>query len=180
MRIPIVVVPGSADETVARGELPEAYLQRVVREKLASVATRINGVRVGGLLAADTIVLLDGAILGKPADEAEARRMLWALSGRGHEVRTRFAVASAAHPAVPIHEETVCSKVHFRSVTTAEIDGYASSGEGLDKAGAYAVQGLGAFAVKRVDGSYSNVVGLPACEVVSALLEKGLLAKFPL
>lgn len=179
LNIPIRVVPGDADERVSPGEIPSAYLERVVREKLASVAGRLNGSPMGGVLVADTIVLLHDEILGKPAGEEEARTMLDRLSGRSHEVWTRFAVASPHTPSVPIHEETVKTSVWFRALTEEEVAGYARSGEGLDKAGAYAVQGLGSFAVQRIEGSYPNVVGLPSCEVVAALLATGLMPMFP-
>ena len=179
LRIPLTVVPGEADESVGHGEAPADYLHRVVREKLRSVATRLGNTPCGGVLVADTIVLVDDTILGKPADVDDARRMLASLSGRAHQVWTRFALAGASQPSEPVHEQTVRTIVHFRYLSEGEIRGYAESGEGLDKAGAYAVQGLGSFAVVRVEGSYPNVVGLPSCEVVSALLETGLLAGFP-
>lgn len=180
LQIPIRVIPGEAEEEVLAGESPERYLERVVLEKMRDVAWRSRDVVCAGLLVADTIVLLEARILGKPSDEAEACRMLQSLSGRRHEVWTRFAVAAAGDLTVPVHAQTVRSGVHFRTLTQAEIARYAASGEGLDKAGAYAVQGLGSFAVERVDGSYPNVVGLPACEVVTALLRTGLLNGFPL
>ncbi len=177
--IPIRVKPGDADESFRSSESPSSYLERVVLEKLRDVAGRLDHQPHGGVLVADTIVLLDDQMLGKPSDEADARRMLERLSGRRHEVRTRFALAAPEAPSEPVHAQTVCTAVHFRSLSGAEIRGYAASGEGLDKAGAYAAQGLGAFAIERIDGSYPNVVGLPTCEVVSALLRTGLLESFP-
>jgi septum formation protein len=121
--------------------------------------------------------------------------MLSALSGREHQVWTRFAIAGGGPIAggvdrdpgspvalgvAPLHAETVVTRVRFRALSDDEVASYAATGEGLDKAGAYAIQGIGAFAVARIEGSYSNVVGLPACEVVSALRATGLLARFPL
>lgn len=112
--------------------------------------------------------------------------MIRSLSGREHEVWTRFAIAGPADPANPDrapraeHTETVSTRVRFRSLDDDEIAAYAATGEGLDKAGAYAIQGIGAFAVARIDGSWSNVVGLPVCEVIAALRRTGLLARFPL
>ena len=179
LSIPIRVIPGQADEDVHEGEAPATYLQRVVLEKLRDVAARLDGAPFGGLLVADTVVLLDDHILGKPADEAEACRMLRGLSGRAHEVHTRFAIASPDNPSLPVHEQTVRTVVTFRALSDAEVARYAASGEGLDKAGAYAAQGLGSFAVERIEGSYPNVVGLPACEVVVALRRAGLLQAFP-
>ena len=106
--------------------------------------------------------------------------MLRALSGRFHEVWTRFAIAAAGDPARAPYAETVQTRVAFRELTDGEIEGYVATGEGTDKAGAYAVQGIGAFAVSRIEGSYHNVVGLPACEVIGALCRVRLLASFPM
>jgi septum formation protein len=178
--IPLLVAPASVDETSRPGELADAYLARIADAKLEAVAKDARAVAAGALLVADTTVLVDGAILGKPSDEAEARAMLGALSGRAHEVWTRFALASPADPARAVHAETVRTRVVFRPLGEGEIARYAATGEGLDKAGAYAIQGLGGFAVARIEGSYTNVVGLPACELVAALLHTGLLAAFPL
>jgi septum formation protein len=181
--VPVRVLPASVDETVRVGESPRDYLARVVDDKLAAASLlasddpRADG--VAGVLVADTSVIVDARILGKPVDEADARAMLRLLSGRAHEVWTRFALRSCAVGA-PTFAETVVTRVVFRALDAGEIDGYAASGEGLDKAGAYAVQGLGAFAVARIEGSYANVVGLPACEVVAALRRAGLIATFPL
>jgi septum formation protein len=105
--------------------------------------------------------------------------MLRALSGRAHRVCTCFALSGPPDVARACHRETVTSRVVFRDLDDDEIAAYAATGEGLDKAGGYAIQGIGAFAVARIEGSYSNVVGLPACEVVSALRAAGLLARFP-
>jgi septum formation protein len=179
LSIPIRVIPGQADEDVHEAEAPATYLCRVVLEKLRDVADRLDGGPFGGLLVADTVVLLDDHILGKPTDEADASRMLRGLSGRAHEVHTRFAIARPEHPTQPVHEETVRTVVTFRALSDDEIARYAASGEGLDKAGAYAAQGLGSFAVERIEGSYPNVVGLPACEVVVALRRAGLLQAYP-
>jgi septum formation protein len=133
----------------------------------------------GAILVADTSVILDGAVLGKPASESEARAMLHALAGRAHEVWTRFAVAGPETPSRVLHEETVRTEVWFRPLGAEEIACYAATREGFDKAGGYAIQGIGGFAVSRIVGSYSNVVGLPACEVILALQKTGLLGRFP-
>ncbi len=179
VRIPFIVASADIDETPRDGEDPGSYLARVVRDKLASVGPVARSRNAGAVLVADTIVLLDDVILGKPADVAEAASMIRRLSGRMHEVWSRFAIARPADPTVPAHEQTVRTRVFFRRLDEREVMGYASSGEGLDKAGAYAVQGLGAFAVERIEGSYPNVVGLPVCEVVLALERLGLLREFP-
>jgi len=178
--VPLVVASAPIDESARDGEPPLDYLARVTRSKLAAVARLPEASLCGALLVADTTVILDDRPLGKPADAAEARAMLRALSGRAHHVSTCFAVSAPADPARPVHQETVTSRVVFRALDEDEIAGYAATGEGLDKAGAYAIQGIGAFAVARVEGSYSNVVGLPACEVISALRGAGMLARFPL
>lgn len=183
--VPFVVHVAPADESTKEGEGPEAYLHRVVRAKLtavceafvrggaASAATReLEG--ASAVLVADTSVIDEGAILGKPTDLAEAEAMIARLAGKTHEVWTRFAVGSPEHPARILHEQTVRTRVTFRPLTPARVRAYAASGEGSDKAGGYAVQGLGAGLVSRIEGSYTNVVGLPACEVLVALESLGL------
>jgi septum formation protein len=176
--IPLTVRPAVVDERVREGEGADAYLTRVVADKLAAALRDVEAPRAGAVLVADTSVLVDGAILGKPADKAEARAMIGRLAGRGHEVWTRFAVAGPAGRGAIA--ETVRTRVLFRALSDQEIAAYAATGEGLDKAGGYAIQGIGGFAVERIEGSYANVVGLPSCEVVAALLRAGLLASFPL
>ncbi len=178
--LPLRVAAADVDETPLPAEPPRGYLARVTSAKLAAVARLPAAEGAGALLVADTTVVLDDRPLGKPADEAEARAMLRALSGRAHHVSTCFAVSGPPDLARARSLTTVTSLVVFRPLDDEEIALYAATGEGLDKAGAYAIQGIGAFAVARVEGSYSNVVGLPACEVVSALRAAGLLARFPL
>ncbi len=180
--IPIVVRATSVDESVLSAELPEAYVARVVSAKLGA-ALREVGARgemglYGAVLAADTAVVLDGDVLGKPFDDDHASQMLLALAGREHIVATCFAVASC--DGARMRTRTISTKVAFRPLDAGEIARYVATGEGRDKAGSYAIQGLGGFAVARIVGSYSNVVGLPQCEVVEALLAEGLLSRFPL
>jgi septum formation protein len=175
--LPLRVVSLDVDERMRAGESAAAYLERIALDKLAHAAAHAAG--CGGVLVADTSVIVDGSVLGKPASNEEARAMIAALSGRDHEVWTRFAIASGSDPSVALHAETVSTRVTFRALEDDEIDAYAATGEGLDKAGAYAIQGIGAFAVSRIEGSYSNVVGLPACEVITALRRVGLLGRFP-
>ena len=178
--IPLIVVAVDADEGRRVGEEPDVYLDRVARDKWARVAADERAAGTAALLVADTVVLLGQDILGKPSDIEEATAMLTRLSGRAHEVRTRFLIGeSPGRSAAPLHAETVSTLVHFRSLASDEIRRYAATGEGMDKAGAYAVQGIGSFAVQRIEGSYANVVGLPVCEVVVALRRLGLLAAFP-
>ena len=193
LRVPFVVHVVPADESTLPGEGASAYLERVVLAKLEAVAGAFDPrssapaeVReTSAVLVADTSVIENGAILGKPESTDEAEAMIARLAGRTHEVWTRFAigaslaVAFGADPSplvVPkvLHAETVITRVTFRSLTAARIRAYAESGEGSDKAGGYAVQGLGAGLVARIEGSYTNVVGLPACEVIVALEGLGL------
>jgi septum formation protein len=178
--LPLAVAVADIDETPLPGEAPLGYLARIAAAKLAAVARRPEVGGAGALLVADTTVILDDRPLGKPADEAEARSMLAALSGRAHHVSTCFAISGPEDFTHALHLETVTSRVVFRALDPEEIALYAATGEGLDKAGGYAIQGIGAFAVARVEGSYSNVVGLPACEAVAALRRTGLLPRFPL
>jgi len=168
--------PVEIAEVVRAGESATSYLDRIVEEKLQAAVAPIESGRV--VLVADTEVVLDTAILGKPTDREHARRMVKLLSGRSHDVMTRFAIAETGRSGS--FAETVTTRVFFRALSEEEVASYADSGEGDDKAGAYAIQGLGAFAVTRIEGSYSNVVGLPVAEVVSALLRLGHLARFPL
>jgi len=178
------------DESVQPGEAPEAYLVRIVAAKLAAASSpfmrsaavargdTLQGINVasaaGAVLVADTSVIDDDHILGKPTGPEDAERMISQLVGRTHEVWTRFAIGAAESPARTLHEETVKTRVTFRSLTAEQVRAYVASGEGIDKAGAYAIQGRGAGLVSRIEGSYSNVVGLPACEVIVALENLGL------
>ncbi len=176
--ITIRVEPADIPEHVLPGELPLDYVTRIVAEKLAAVAARVSA-PLAGVLVADTVVVIDGAILGKPEGVAGAVRLLERIVGKTHTVYTRYAISLADAPGVIRAARTVSTEVSLRAASTDEIARYAASGEGLDKAGAYAAQGLGAFLIERIVGSYSNVVGLPACEVVLDLRELGLLEHFP-
>lgn len=177
LQIAIRVLPADIVETVRPDEQPLPYIERIATEKLAGVAERARGEACAGMLVADTIVVIDGEILGKPTDTADAERLLQKLCGREHAVYTRYAIATGEGS--PLLARTVESAVWLRAASAAEITGYARTGEGLDKAGAYAIQGIGAFLVERISGSYTNVVGLPACEVVRDLTAVGLLTGFP-
>jgi septum formation protein len=168
----VVIRPANADESVHAGEAPEAYVRRVARDKAGAVEAAAGEL----VLAADTAVVLDGAVLGKPADDAEARRMLRALSGRTHVVMT--GVHARAHPAeggAPREGAVMVSTaVRFRPLADRQIDWYVATGEPADKAGAYAVQGIGGALVAGVAGSVSNVVGLPLAETLALLARLGL------
>lgn len=178
LRLPIRVVAAEADESERAGESVEQYLSRVVLDKLRGVVPRIEG-DFAGVLVADTIVVLDGQILGKPADVAGAAELVGRIVGRTHTVFTRYAIALAVEPLVAAAARTVESRVTMRAASADEVRRYAETREGLDKAGAYAAQGIGAFLIERIEGSHSNVIGLPVCEVVLDLGATGLLAAFP-
>jgi septum formation protein len=172
LRVPFELCVASADEGVLPGETAEAYLPRVVLAKLSAVRAAVPpelAARAFAILVADTSVVVGARILGKPESPEEASAMVRELSGRTHQVHTRFALASPTGDADPWHAQTVITDVTFRALGEVEIEAYAASGEGADKAGGYAVQGLGAGLVARIDGSYSAVVGLPAAEVIAAL-----------
>ena len=146
--------PADIDETPHPGEAPADYVRRLAEEKAAAVDVEDSAL----VLAADTTVVIDGEILGKPEDEADARRMLGLLAGREHEVLTGIALRENGGR-VAAHVES--SRVRMAALSAEEIAWYAATGEPLDKAGAYAVQGLGVLFVEAVTGNHSNVVGLP-------------------
>ena len=152
------VIVANVNETPNGGEQPVAYVKRLAAEKAAAVTGQAGGRRV---LAADTVVVVDGQILGKPVDGQEARRMLRLLSGRRHDVLTGVCLDRRV--------EVESTAVQFSSLTAAEVDWYVSSGEPMDKAGAYAIQGLASRFVTHISGSYSNVVGLPVALVYEML-----------
>ncbi len=176
--LPLRVEPADIPEHVAIGEGPLDYVARIVGEKLNAVAARLSGPSAG-VLVADTVVVIDGDVLNKPEGVAGAVRLLERIVGRTHTVYTRYAISVAGAPAVAAVSRTVATEVTLRPASSDELARYAASGEGLDKAGAYAAQGLGAFLIERIAGSFSNVVGLPACEVVLDLRALGLLGPFP-
>lgn len=180
--VSLLVRPADADESRLPGEPAEQYVERVARAKLVAVAERLENEGTGdfsAILVADTTVVVDGDVLGKPEGHAGAVEMLNRITGRSHRVLTHYALSVAADPRRAALSRTVESEVHMRAADEDEIRRYAATGEGLDKAGAYAVQGIGAFLVERIVGSYTNVVGLPACELVVDLKSLGLLADFP-
>jgi nucleoside triphosphate pyrophosphatase len=163
------VVPGDLDETPLPEEDPVAHVLRLAEGKAREVASRADG---RFFIGADTIVLCDREIMGKPRDVADAKRMLRKLSGRTHQVITGYAVIDRKTDRSI--SETVSTDVVFKKLADEEIDAYVSTGCPMDKAGAYAIQGGAAYMVERIDGSYTNVVGLPLCEVVESLRGLGL------
>jgi septum formation protein len=162
------------DERLLPGEDPRTHVLRLAAEKARKVAGRHGG---GLVIAADTVVVLDDRIIGKPEDEAEARRILERLAGKTHRVYTGVAVADAAGGSV--ESKVACSRVTMSAMGKGEIAGYVATGEPLDKAGAYAVQGLGGRFVSRVSGSLSNVIGLPLEELAELLEEAGCRVTLP-
>ena len=157
------VAPADVDETPSPGEGPAPYALRVARDKAQAVAAARAGQTV---LAADTVVAIDGLILGKPAGAADAARMLRLLSGRLHDVHTAVVVAARDGSE---RAEVVTTRVRFLALTEAEVAWYVASGEPEGKAGAYAIQGRGARFIDWIDGSWSNVVGLPIATVYRLL-----------
>ena len=166
------VMPADVDETLDVEESPDGYVRRIAQTKAEVIAARVTGRPV---LAADTVVLVDNTILGKPADPADARRMLRLLSGRGHMVLTGVCLINPRAASGRVQTSTTRTKVEFAGLTDAEIDWYVASAEPMDKAGAYAVQGLGSRFVTAIEGSYSNVVGLPVALVYDICKREGLL-----
>jgi septum formation protein len=163
------VIPADIDESQVAGEAPSDYVARLSREKAAAVASRIgaNGVVI---VAADTTVDVDGEILEKPLDEDDARRMLVLLSGRTHLVHTGVTVAwSLESSARPTATQVVATRVQFVELADRAINWYLSTGEHLDKAGAYGIQGAAGAFVERIDGSVTNVIGLPLAETLAML-----------
>lgn len=160
------------DETPRAGEAPAAYVLRVARAKAAAGlrALAAGGFAALPVLTADTTVVIDGEILGKPDGVAQAREMLARLSGRTHEVLTAVALAGAAGLA----DRISASSVEFRGIDEAEIARYVASGEPCDKAGAYAIQGRAAVFVRSIRGSYSGIMGLPLFETAELLGRLGI------
>jgi len=171
--VPFDVVAGDVDETLEAVPLREAVARLALRKALAVAASRPATV----VVAADTIVVIEGRALGKPANADDARAMLRALRGRTHEVMTGVAVmdsASGRHAA-----ETVVSRVTMAAYAESEIDAYVATGEPLDKAGAYAIQGAGGVLVTGLEGSRSNVVGLPLAATAALLRRFGVAVSAP-
>jgi septum formation protein len=171
--LPFQIVAADIDESVLPNESPLVYLERIVEQKLSGVRARLGATPHSAILVADTSVVVDGDVLGKPTDVADAVRLFSRIAGRAHSVYTRYGIGRAGDAGVSV-ARTVATEVHVRAAAPDEIQAYAATGEGLDKAGAYAAQGIGSFFIEKVVGSYSNVVGLPACEVLADLRELGL------
>jgi len=154
--IPFEVIPAEIAEIPRTGETPEQFVVRAAREKGLEVASRVSNSVV---LSADTVVTIDGLILGKPADEAHATRMLLQLSGRQHTVYT--AVCMIDQPNENTYEALEATDVWFNSMTEEQVRDYVRREEVLDKAGAYAIQGFASVYISKISGNYGNVMGLP-------------------
>ena len=158
----VVRIP-QVDESVRRREIPELYVQRVASAKAAAIGGDV-------VLGADTCVVLDGQIYGKPSDLEHAEAMLWELSGKVHTVITGITVQTKDL----LLCEVVTTRVEFVSLDQSLVDWYLNLDESSDKAGAYALQGAGSSLVKAIDGSHSNVIGLPLVETATLLTQAGV------
>ena len=168
------IIAPSSDESLLSKENPEDYALRLSKEKALSVSQNLDGNTL--VIGADTIVVVDNKILGKPKDEEDAKIMLSKISGRAHHVLTAFSITKGEHEI--LHTHIVGTEVIVKTLEPQEIEGYIKTGEPMDKAGAYGIQGVGAFMVKEVRGSYTNVVGLPLVEVLESLKKLGAIELF--
>jgi septum formation protein len=169
------VLPAGIDESAQAGEAAGDYARRIAAAKCDFVADGAAAGRTLPVLGADTTVVVDGDILGKPADDGDGRAMLARLAGRRHEVLTAYTIRFGARRL----DRTVTTVVAVRALQPAEIEAYVASGEGRDKAGGYAVQGIAAAFVTELRGSLTNVIGLPLAEVLADLQALGALADYP-
>lgn len=165
--VPFLTQIAPIDENALPGESPIAYVERLALSKAQAGLAALTDTADAVVLGADTAVVLDGRILGKPTDRADALATLSDLSGRTHEVLTAVALVSRERQV----SRVVTSQVTFRALSQAEIEAYWASGEPQDKAGCYGIQGLAAVFVSQLQGSYSAVVGLPLCETAALLAE---------
>lgn len=165
--IPHEVLPANIDETYLDGEIPQAHAERLAREKAETVAASHPA---GLVIGADTIVVVDGIVLGKPRDIEDATRMLAMLSGRTHTVMTAVAVTCAARTVSCVEQVSVT----FEALSERDIRSYIATGEPMDKAGAYGIQGYGATIVRRIEGDYFAVMGLSLVRLVELMRKLGL------
>ncbi len=166
------VIPSRFDEEAVPfkpGDAPEEYVRKLAQGKALEVSARYPR---SWIIGADTTVMIQGKNLGKPSSDAEAFEMLKQLSGQTHEVHTGFCICSES--AEKRFSQSVRTEVLFKTLTHAEIDWYIKTGEPFDKAGGYGIQGFGIILVRSINGSYTNVVGLPVCEVIETLIREGI------
>ncbi len=168
MGLEFTVEPADVDETYTNGEPPSDHALRLSREKAQAISLRHPDAWV---LGADTVVVIGGEVLGKPGSVAEARHMLGKLSGREHHVFTGFTVVGES--AGVLVGDVIESRVLFRDISPEEMTWYVESDEPYDKAGGYAAQGKSGFFIRAISGSYTNVIGLPLCEVIDMLKRVG-------
>lgn len=169
--LPFQVIPAAIDESVHAQESPERYVARMAAGKADHLSTTYPEACV---IAADTIVVLDGIIFGKPADKTHALAMLEELQGRTHLVMTAMALR-LQRTSLQV-QETVTTEVTFDTFPRPLLQAYVNTGEPMDKAGAYGIQGIGTFLVRTINGSYSNVVGLPVNRLLTLLLQQQIIA----
>ncbi|MFT7621030.1 MAG: septum formation protein [Myxococcota bacterium] len=192
----VKAIPAQIPEERLPDETAEYYVKRLAREKVLSVVgrirttqytdgpkriSRVTGKSVDGslrwVIGADTVVVSGPQVLEKPRDNVEAYDMLLNLAGREHEVITGFCLFDMDREKEGI--QAVRTRVRFKPMTKSEVEKYVSAGESMDKAGAYAIQGVGAYLVEEIEGSYTNVVGLPLCQVIQMMEEMGAREALP-
>jgi septum formation protein len=161
------VMPSTFDESSVTLTTPAQYVLTLSQSKADDIASRFSS---QWIIGADTIVYINDRVLGKPKDTTAARKMLCQLSGRTHQVYTGYTICCRNQE--KSHSDVVCTDVTFKQLSMDEIEWYIHTEEPFDKAGAYAIQGLGTFLVKQICGSYTNVVGLPVCEVIEYLIQQ--------
>lgn len=188
----VKTVPANVDEVRLEGESVENFVKRLAREKVLAVVSRLQttlyptdasgnpmppmtgsrrGLETRWVVGADTVVVLEDDVLGKPNDTAEAAEMLTRLSGRRHRVITGFCIHDLKKDKEGV--QAVSTEVQFKTLRAAEVEKYIAVGESMDKAGSYAIQGVGCYMVDHILGSYTNVVGLPMCQVIEMMEEMG-------
>ena len=163
------IIPSRLDESSVTLSSPESYVKSLAVAKAEDISDRYPD---SWIIGADTIVFIDNIIMGKPASRDEAFTMLKSLSAKTHQVLTGYCICHKATG--HLFSECVTTDVSFKNLSEKEIEWYIDSGEPFDKAGAYAIQGIGTVLVKRINGSYTNVVGLPVCEVLEYLTKNGI------
>lgn len=168
-----IVFPKTNEERIL-DETPTEFALRTSKEKALSVSEKVD--KESTILSADTIVVIENKILGKPNDESEAMKTLNMLSGKTHKVITAFTLVQPENKI--LHMEAVKTEVKIKNLAPREIEGYINTKEPMDKAGSYGIQGIGSFMVEEIKGSYTNVVGLPIAQVVEALQKLNLFKLF--
>ncbi|NNF99306.1 MAG: septum formation inhibitor Maf [Desulfobacteraceae bacterium] len=165
--IEFTIEPSNFDESSVPVCAPDDYVKTLAMKKANDISGRYTD---SWIIGADTVVLIDGIVLGKPTSPDDARRMLMTLSGQTHQVLTGYAILCRSMNRQ--FADVVRTDVRFKTLSKTEIEWYIRTGEPFDKAGAYAIQGLGTSLVRRISGSYTNVVGLPVCEVIEILIKE--------